>query len=399
MEFLSKKAKNISPSLTLAITAKANALKASGKDVISFTVGEPDFVTPQFIVDAAAAAMKNGHTKYTAVPGILPLRQAISANLKAKHGLDYAASQIVVSNGAKHSIYNVLLALIDSGDEVIIVSPYWLSYPEMVSLCGGIPKIITTTKDNNYKVTASELKQAISKKTKAIIFNNPSNPSGIVYTKNELMALAKVLEDASIFILSDEIYDELVYTNEPPFSLASFSEKLRDKTIIINGVSKAYAMTGWRIGYTASNSALASAMDNIQSQTTSNANSIAQHASIAALTPSSNADNFLKNLKETFCKRKNLLCSLLDKMPTLPYIKPNGAFYVMLNVSQFFCKTLHGKNIKTATDFSELLVEKALVVTIPCEAFGAEEFIRLSYAVSEKDIAEGVKRIAEFILF
>ncbi|MCL2847828.1 MAG: pyridoxal phosphate-dependent aminotransferase [Firmicutes bacterium] len=398
MNFLSQKAKNIAPSLTLAITAKANALKKEGKDIVSFTAGEPDFNTPDFVIEAAKKALDSGYTKYTPVSGILPLREAICASLKHKHNLEYAPNQIVVSCGAKHSLYNAFLALLDEGDEVLIISPYWLSYPEMVTLAGGMPKIITTTKEDNYKLTPAILEKSITKKTKVIVLNNPSNPSGIVYSKAEFMALASIIEKAGIFVISDEIYDELIYTGEKPYSLASYSDKLKDKTIVINGVSKAYAMTGWRIGYTASNVELATSMDNIQSQTTSNANSIAQYASVTALTPSEKADNFLSELKNIFQKRKNLICELLDEIPSLPYIKPNGAFYVMVDVSRFFGKILHNKKINSASDFSELLVEKSLVVTIPTESFGANDFIRLSYAIAEEDMIKGIERIKKFIL-
>jgi len=396
MDFLSQKAKNIAPSLTLTITAKANKLKADGQDIVSFTAGEPDFNTPDFVIEAAKAALDKGFTKYTPVSGILPLRDAICKSLKEKHGLDYAPNQIVVSCGAKHSLYNSFLALLNEGDEVLIVSPYWLSYPEMVTLASGVPKIISTDNKSNYKLTPALLEKSITKKTKAIVLNNPSNPSGIVYTKTELVKLAEIIEKAGIFVISDEIYDELIYTGEVPFSLASYSEQLKDKTVVINGVSKAYAMTGWRIGYTASNTALATAMDNIQSQTTSNANSIAQHASITALTPSGKTDKFLEGLKNTFLIRRNLLCNLLDDIK-LSYIKADGAFYIMVDVSNFFGKVLGGKQINSAGDFAETLVEKALVVTIPCEAFGANNFIRLSYAVGEEDIKKGIERIKEFI--
>ena len=393
---ISQKAQNISPSLTLAITAKANKLKAEGVDVVSFTVGEPDFNTPDFIVRAAKEALDKGFTRYTAVAGIPQLRQAICDKLARDNGLSYRSNQIVVGSGAKHSIYNALMAILNDGDEVIIVAPYWLSYPELITLCGGVPKVIETTAASGYKLTAEALIKAICTKTKAIILNSPCNPSGVVYTQRELQGLAAVIEKADIYAISDEIYEKLIYDGVAHYSIASFSDKLREKTIVVNGVSKAYAMTGWRIGYTASNGALASSIDNIQSQTTSNANSVAQHAAVVAL-GSSEGEAFIGQIKGIFERRRDLLLSILDGIGGISYIKPQGTFYVMVNVSGFFGKDLHGVRVKTASDISELLVEHAAVVTVPCEAFGAPNYIRLSYCLDEKDIKKGAIRLKDFL--
>jgi len=397
MTFISQKANKISPSLTLALTAKAAKLKAEGKDIVSFTAGEPDFNTPDFIVEAAKKAMDLGHTRYTATSGIMPLKQAICDTIKKDKIIDYSPNQIVVSNGAKHSLFNALSAILNEGDEVIILSPYWLTYPEVVSFCGGVNKIIDLNSAKDFKLTKDILIKAITKKTKAIILNNPSNPSGIVYTKDELKALCSVIEKAGIYLISDEIYSKLIYDNLAFYSPASFSDKLKDKTIIIDGLSKAYAMTGWRIGYTASNSDLAAAMVNIQSHTTSNANSIAQYASVEALT-NKKSDSFLSELNTTFKERRDYICKLLDEIDDIKYIRPSGAFYVMVDISSFFNKTLHGTKINTAAEFSDLLVDKVGVVTIPLESFGAKNYIRLSYCLSDDGICEGIKRLKQFVM-
>jgi len=392
MSGVSFKANKISPSLTLKLAAKATKLKAEGKNIDSFTAGEPDFNTPNFIIEAAKTAMDKGFTRYTATSGILPLREAICKKLKLDNNLDYTPNQIVVSNGAKHSLSNALLAIINSGDEVLIPSPYWLTYPELVTLCDGNPKIIDLKTDTKFKLTPDILKDAIAPKTKAIILNNPSNPSGIVYSKDELQALCAVVEKAGIFVISDEIYEKLIYDDIEFYSVAQFSEKLKNKTIVINGLSKAYAMTGWRIGYSASSIEIAEAIENIQSQMTSNANSVAQHASLAALTDH-RGEVFLKELKQTFKARRDLICKLLDDIKTLTYIRPNGAFYVMVDISLFLGKTIKGFKINSASDFSEFLVEKAGLVTIPLESFGASNFIRLSYCLGEEEIKEGIERL------
>jgi len=392
---ISKKAKKITPSLTLIIAAKANKLASEGKNIVSFTAGEPDFNTPDFIVEAAKVAMDKGQTRYTAASGILPLKQAICDKLKKDNNLEYTPNQIVVSNGAKHSLYNALCAVLDNGDEVLVPSPYWLSYIELVMLAGGKPKVIQTTVKDGYKLTPTLLKKSITPKTKAIFINNPSNPSGVVYSKKELEELAMVLEKVGIFVVSDEIYEKLIYDGTEYYSLAQFSEALKERTIVVNGLSKAYAMTGWRIGYTASNLEIAQAMDNIQSHTTSNANTIAQYASLAALSDA-RGDEFLDKMQATFASRAKLLTGLLDSIKTIKYIKPQGAFYVMVDISHYKGKTLYGKKISSASDVAELLVDKALVITIPCEPFGAPNFIRLSYATSDDKIKLGAERIKEF---
>jgi len=397
MNSVSFKAKNISPSITLNLSAMAAKLKQDGADIVSFTAGEPDFNTPNFIVEAAKIAMDKGFTRYTATAGILPLREAICTKLKKDNNLDYTPSQIVVSNGAKHSLYNAFAAILNDGDEVLVPSPYWLTYPEVIKINGGIPKIIDLCTEKDFKLTPKILESAISKKTKAIILNNPSNPSGIVYTKSELEALCAEIEKAGIYLVSDEIYEKLIYDNIEYYSPAQFSNKLKNKTILINGLSKSHAMTGWRMGYSASNIELADAMVNIQSHVTSNPNTIAQYAALEALT-NLQGDKFLADLKEVFAARRDYLCSFLDKA-NIKYVRPNGAFYVMVDVSPYFNKTIASVAISSAADFSCALVEKAKLVTIPLEDFGASNYIRLSYCLKDNEIEKGVNRLKEFIKF
>ncbi len=395
MDAIAKRAMGVSPSLTLAITAKGNKMKADGIDVVSFGAGEPDFNTPSYINDKAKEALDKGLTKYTPSAGTLELRKAIAEKLNKDNGLVYEPSQIVVNNGAKHSLYNAFLAIVDPGDEVLIPAPYWLTYPELVKLCEGVPKFIETSEKTGYKITPEILKKSITKKTKAIVFNNPSNPSGTVYDEAEIRALAKVLEEADIYVISDEIYEKLTYETEP-FSIAAVSEKMYKNTIVINGMSKTYAMTGWRVGYTASSKALASAMDNMQSHTTSNVNSIAQYATVFAL-KGAEGEVFLKEMKEVFDRRRKLIMDKFKEIPALSIIEPKGAFYIMFGIEKLIGKSFEGVQINTAADFANLLVDKVQVVAIPCESFGAPQHIRLSYAVSEANIVKGLDRIKKLV--
>lgn len=392
---LSKRAMGVSPSLTLAITAKAKKMKADGIYVVSFGAGEPDFDTPKYIIDAAKEALDKGITRYTPASGTAELRQAICDKLLRDNGVSYDINQIVVSNGAKHSLSNAIRALINDGDEVIIPAPYWLTYPELVKLSGGVPKTIKLLQKNGFKLTPEQLRKAITGKTKAIILNNPSNPTGVVYTKEEIAALAAELENhKNVFIISDEIYEKLVYDVET-MSIASFSDEIKERTIIINGMSKAYAMTGWRIGYSASSLEIAKAMGSIQSHSTSNPNSIAQYASVAALTDK-RGEEFLANMNGVFNARRNLMTELLKGIG-LPIIKPQGAFYVMVNVKPLFGKTYDGVKIESAHDVATALLDKLYVAVIPCESFGANEYVRLSYATSEAEIHKGLERFATFV--
>lgn len=390
---LSQNALQITPSMTLEITAKAKQLKAQGIDVIDFGVGEPDFDTPDYIKEAAIDAIKKGYTKYTPSSGISELKKAVCDKLLKDNGLKYQPEQIVISNGAKHSIYNALCAILNPGDEVIIPVPYWLSYPEMVRLAYGKPVFVKTKAENDFKITAEELKNAITSKTKALILNTPNNPTGSVYTKEELEELAKIIEEANIFVISDEIYEKLIYEGSH-ISIASLNEKIKELTILVNGMSKAYAMTGWRIGYTASSLEVAKVMSNIQSHTTSNPNSIAQYASVAAL---SGDETVIKRMAEEFNKRRIYMVERINKIKGLKSNKPQGAFYVMVNIDEYIGKEIKGKIIRGSIDFANALIEGANVAVVPALPFGMDNYIRISYATSIENIEKGLNRIEEFL--
>lgn len=391
---VAKRMAAISPSLTLAISAKAKAMKAAGENVVSFSVGEPDFNTPEHIMQAAKTALDNGHTKYTPSSGLLPLRKAICEKFQKDNGLDYEPSQIIVSNGAKHSIFNACYAILDEGDEVIIPEPYWLTYPEVVKVCGGVPKYLSCKKENKYKFSAEELKKAITSKTKMLIFNSPSNPTGTVYNEEEVRAIAKVCEEAEIFVLADEIYEKLCYNGVKPFSIAKCSEKMKELTITVNGVSKTYAMTGWRIGYLAAPKDVAKAIDSFQSHATSNASSISQWATIEALKSS---DEEIAEMVNVFDKRRATLLQLISEIDGVQAVAPDGAFYVMLVVSGLYGKSYRGKAITNSIEFADALLESEKVATIPGISFGADDCLRLSYSLSEEDIQTGLARIKKFV--
>ncbi|MBO5215963.1 MAG: pyridoxal phosphate-dependent aminotransferase [Clostridia bacterium] len=393
---IAQRALQICPSLTLELTARAKQLKSEGMDVVSFGAGEPDFNTPDYILDAAKEALDNGVTKYTPASGTNELKQVICNKFLRDNGLEYFPSNIVVSNGAKHSLTNVCQAIVEEGDEVIIPAPYWLTYPELVRLSGGVPVTVNTKEENGFKMTAEELKNAITPKTKAVILNNPNNPTGAVYSKEEIYALAEVIEKTDIVVISDEIYEELNYTGEKVTSIATYSHKLKEQTIIVNGVSKTYAMTGWRIGFIAAPNPVAKAIANMQSHTTSNPNSIAQYATVAAYTHDGGTQ-FLKDMTQSFARRRKLIMDELNKIEQISYVRPDGAFYVLVNVSNVFGKKYEGTYVSTAHEFANLLLEKALVTVIPCESFAAPEYVRLSYAISDEDIKKGVGRIGAFV--
>lgn len=390
---ISERAKNISPSLTLAITAKAKAMKAQGLDVVSFGAGEPDFNTPDYIIEAAKYALNKGMTKYTPVPGTIELRRAIAENLTQDTGHAYVPEQIVVSTGGKQTLRNACEALINPGDEVLLPAPYWLTYPELIRMSGGKVVVMETTDGSGFKITPEQLEKAIGPATKALIFTNPSNPTGVVYTPEETEKIAEVCEKHGLYVISDEIYEKLVY-GVPFRSIASFGS-MRDLTVICSGMSKTYSMTGWRVGYSAAPLNVAKAMSSIQSHTTSNTNSIAQYASYVALTDR-RGDEFLSDMVKVFDARRKLIVSLVRKAPLLTCVEPNGAFYVMVNVSGTFGKKCDGETIRNSADFCAKLLEKSLVAVVDGAAFGAPEYVRLSYACSEADIEKGMKRVAEF---
>lgn len=387
---VSKKSQNISPSITLAISAKAKQMKEEGIDIINFGVGEPDFDTPTNIKNAAIEAINKGFTKYTPASGLPQLKQAICAKLKSDNNLDYKPENIVVSNGAKHSLYNIFQAICNPGDEVIIPSPYWVSYPEMVKMANANPVFVNCTEENEFKINREDLSKVITPKTKAIILNSPSNPAGAVYTKAELEEIAQIAVKHNIFIVTDEVYEKLVYDGDEHISIASLDEKIKDLTIVVNAMSKCYAMTGWRIGYTASHATIAKAMSNIQSHATSNPNTIAQHASIEGLTGDQSS---VEEMKLAFDERRRYMVKGINEIKGLSCIVPKGAFYVMMNIKQLIGTTIKGIVINGSMDFSELLLEHANVAVVPGIAFGVDEFVRLSYANSLENIKEALDRI------
>lgn len=388
---LSAKALGISPSVTLKVTAMAKKMAQEGRDVVGFGAGEPDFDTPANIVEAAKKALDMGLTRYTPSSGTAELRKAVADRLMRKCGITYSPSEIIVSNGAKHSLFNVFAAILNPGDEVIIPVPYWLTYPELVRMHDGVPVFLET--DNTFKATADSVRRAITMNTKALILNSPSNPCGCVYTRHELAAIAEVAVEKGIFVVSDEIYDELIYEGEH-VSIASLGEEIKNKTILVNGLSKTYAMTGWRIGYTAGTKEIADLMDAYQSHAASNANSIAQYAAVEALNGSQDE---VKHMRSAFNARRKLLCGLIDDIEGLSCNVPGGAFYVMMNISGAKGKSFEGETITGSLDFTELLLKAAETAVVPGISFGADDYVRLSYATSEENIRKGMARIQEFM--
>lgn len=390
----SKKAEQISPSITLAITAKAKKMKAEGIDVIGFGAGEPDFNTPEHIQEAAIKAIKDGFTKYTPASGIIELKEAIAEKFNKDNGLSYSPSQIIVSTGAKQCLSNVFLSTLNPGDEVIVPVPYWVSYPELIKLAGGVPVFVKTKEESGFKYTIEDLNNAVTDNTKMIILNSPNNPTGIVYRKKELESLAEFAKEKDILILSDEIYEKLIYGDTKHVSIASLSEDAYKRTIVINGVSKAYSMTGWRIGYAAASEEITKLMSNIQSHTTSNPNSIAQYASVEALKGNSSA---MDEMIIEFRRRRDYMVDRISSISGLYCIKPEGAFYVMVNISKLFGKGIDNAEIKDSMSFSDLLLEKAKVAVVPGIGFGVDNYVRLSYATSMENIKSGLDRIENFV--
>jgi aspartate aminotransferase len=381
---LANRATILTPSLTLSIDSKAKAMKAEGIDVCGFGAGEPDFDTPEHIKAAAQAAIEAGFTKYTPSSGTPELRQAIADKFAADNGLTYKPSQIVVSNGAKHSCYNAILATIQPGDEVIIPAPYWLSYPEMVRLAGGEPVFVQTKEQNGWKMTADEFQDAMTPRTKMVIINSPGNPTGAVYTKEELQAIVDVAVDEEILILSDEIYEKLVYDDSKHVSTASLSSAAYDLTITVNGFSKAYSMTGWRLGYLGAPESIAKAIDAIQSHSTSNPCSFAQKGGVAALKGDQQP---VSDMRDEFDMRRNYMVNRLSSIPRISVVKPEGAFYVLVNIGQLGL---------SSTNFADRLLSKHHVAVVPGVAFGNDQTVRLSYATSLDVIKKGLDRFEEF---
>jgi aspartate aminotransferase len=392
MSILSNRAKSLKPSPTLAINAKAKAMQAQGIRVVSFGAGEPDFDTPGNIKKAAVKAIEEGFTKYTPVGGIDELKDAIIQKFRRDNGLIYKRSEILVSCGGKHSFYNLAQALFDRGDEVIIPSPYWVSYPPMVSLAEAFPVIVGTKEENDFKITPEDLKNAVTSRTKALVLNSPSNPTGSAYTKEELEKIAEIVMSHNFFIISDEIYEKIVYDDYKFTSIASLSEEIMKRTIIVHGVAKTYAMTGWRIGYTAGSEEIISAMNNIQSQSTSNPTSIAQKASVEALI---GPQDEVKKMVSAFSQRRDYIVGRLNEIKGVSCYKPIGAFYVFPNFSYYYGRSYQGEKIGNSTDLADYFLSEAKVAVVPGVEFGADPFERLSYATSMENIREGINRIEE----
>jgi Aspartate/tyrosine/aromatic aminotransferase len=391
---LSKKAAAVRPSSTLAITAKAKELRAQGMDVVGFGAGEPDFRTPQNICDAAIKAINDGFTKYTPASGIIELKEAVCKKFKEFNNLEYSTDQIVISNGGKHSLTNIFTVLINPGDEVIIPAPYWLSYPEIVKLAGGVPVIVTTTKEGEYKLTAQKLEDAITEKTKAVILNTPNNPTGMLYTRDELMAIAKVVVEKDIYVVADEMYENLIYGDLEHISIASLGKEIYDRTITCSGLAKSYAMTGWRIGYTGSSKEIATMMGSVQSHQTSNPNSIAQKAAVEAL---NGIQDHVEEMNAEFDVRREYMYGKICKMPYVDAIEPMGAFYIFVDATEVLSKSYKGEKVGTVERMAEILIEDYKTAVVPCADFGFPNHLRLSYAIAIEQIKKGLKRIDNFL--
>ncbi len=394
MKPVSKIAEAVRASTTLAVDSLAKQMKADGLDVVGFGTGEPDFNTPDNINMAGIKAICDGKTKYTPAAGIIPLRKAIAQKLKDDCGVDYDYTQIVVASGAKHSVYIALAAITNPGDEIIIPAPFWVSYYEMVRMVGGTPVIVEAGEEQGFKITAEQLEAAITDKTKCLMLNNPSNPTGMIYSKDELQEIADVCVKHDLYILADEIYYQLIYDGMEFTSVASLGEEIKERTLLINGVSKSYAMTGWRVGYCAANKTLAKIMSNFLSHSTGAPSTISQWASVEALT---GPQESIEAMRLAFLERRDYIVKRINEIPGVSCIKPNGAFYVMMNMEKLVGKTLGGKLIENDDDFAVALLEKALVAVVPCSGFGMKNFVRWSYAASMGNIEKGLDRLEKFI--
>lgn len=391
---LSRKAQQVKPSSTLAITAKAKELRAQGKDVVGFGAGEPDFNTPENVCEAAVKAIHSGFTKYTPASGTQELKEAICKKFAAFNHLNYAPNQIVISNGGKHSLSNVFDAILNPGDEVIIPAPYWLSYPEMVKLSDGVPVYIYGEKENGYKVTAEQIQSAITPATKAFVLNSPSNPTGMVYEREELAAIADVVVKNDIYVVADEMYEYLIYGDEEHVSIASLNDEIYKRTITCSGLSKSYSMTGWRVGYTGSSVEIAKLMGSMQSHATSNPNSIAQKAALEALL---GPQDTVAQMRDEFNKRRTFMYKRICEMPYVSTVEPKGAFYMFVDVAGCLDKSYKGEVIGTTERLAEILLEDYLDAVVPCADFGYPNHIRLSYAISIEQITNGLDRLEQFL--
>ena len=391
---ISDKISKIAPSITLAIDAKLKQMIADGIKVYGFGAGEPDFDTPKYIRDAAIEAIEKGFTRYTAAQGTLDLRKAVCAKMQRDHGLVYNPNQVIASSGAKHSLSNTFAAILNPGDEVIVPVPYWVSYTEIIKLNDGVPVLVPTKKENNFKMTKEELLAALTPNTKAILINTPNNPTGSIYTENELKDIAEVAVANNLFVVSDEIYEQLIYDGKKHVSIAQLGDAIKELTIVINGMSKAYAMTGWRLGYACADEKLIKAMSSVQSHAVSHPNSITQHAGTVAL---NGPQDDVYNMVEQFSKRRTYMYQRLSNMEGLRCVMPDGAFYIYVDITSYMNKQLCGQTIKSSLDFAQILLEQGHVAVIPGAAFGTDNFIRLSYATSMETIEKGLDAYENFV--
>ncbi len=391
---LSKKASAVKPSSTLAITARAKELKSQGIDVVGFGAGEPDFNTPKNICDSAIKAINEGFTKYTPAAGTQELKEAVCKKFKESNNLNYSPNQIVISNGGKHSLTNVFTAILNPGDEVIVPAPYWLSYPEIIKLSDGVPVYVRGEKEQSYKINVAQLEKVTTSKTKALIINSPSNPTGMLYTKDELEKIADYAVKNDIYVVSDEIYENLVYGKDKHISIGSLNEEIFKRTITVNGLAKSYSMTGWRIGYTGSSAEIAKLMSSVQSHQTSNPNSIAQKAAVEALVGTQKP---VEEMNVEFDKRRKIIYKMVEETEYMSALEPQGAFYVFIDVSQVLEKQYKGEKVNTTDDMAKIMLEDYKVAVVPCGDFGFDDHIRLSYAISEEQIVKGMNRIKEFV--
>lgn len=392
----SERIENIEASKTIAVSVEANRLTAAGEDVVSFGMGEPDFPTPEFIKKAAEEAMRENYTGYTDVSGLPELKKAVIKHFASDYSFQYSTEEVIVCNGGKQVLFNALAAIINKGDEVLIPKPYWVSYPEIVKMVGGVPVFIETRAENKYKLEAADLKKSLTNKTKAIIINSPSNPDGHFYSKSEIKDLVEVIANEDLLIISDEIYDKLLYDKKQFSSMIELFPELKSRILIVNGMSKTYSMTGWRIGFGFANKHWINNMTKFQGHTTSNVNTIAQYASAQAL-ESKELDDLIEERKLVYQKRRDLTFNLLSKIKEIKTIKPAGTFYFFIDVSKLIGKKSNGIEIEDSISFSELLLKENKVAVVPGIAFGMDNFIRISFALSEERIREGIKRIEEFV--
>ena len=394
MKPISSIAGAVQASTTLAIDALAKQMKADGLDVVGFGTGEPDFDTPDNIKAAAIKAIEEGQTKYTPAAGIIPLRKAVAERLKADCGLDYDFTQIVIASGAKHNVFIALSVLLEAGDEVVVPAPFWVSYYEMIRMAGGEPVIISAGEEQGFKITPQQLEAAITPKTKVFMINNPSNPTGMLYSRNELEQLAAICQKYDLYIISDEIYYGLIYDNKEFVSVAALGDDIKERTILVNGVSKSYAMTGWRIGYTASSTALAKVMSNYLSHSTGAPATMSQFAALEAL---NGPQDGIEAMRKVFEVRRNYIVKRMNEIKGVSCIVPEGAFYVMMNVEQLKGKTIGGRLINDGDDFAMAFLEQGLVAVVPCSGFGSPDFVRWTYAASMENIREGLDRLEKFL--